>query len=507
MHRDRTDILGESTVANAIMGITGSSVASTFLKDLKAGRDSLDIVVIGDSNAGNNNYGYTTALYRSIGGLAGVDPYASPLFFGAGHLFTTPGAVSLETGVACSTFVSWYFDGAPSGSAIQINAGTFRKLVTAALAGDTNASTLIGANGLNINTTNYSVSGNDNISMLPRAFSYSWAGSFVEAGKNYTSDTGSNFLRLTPTNPLNFGSGSGGTNLQYRVVFGKFATSGGQFRLQAYNENDNTYIAANSYRSTQQSASELWDTEKLNFISPSGTLKYIRCVWDGHNRNGYHTTGPFACLWQSIIRRSFKGYAVNNFIYHGGATTLMLADRIVGCDKLLDSYLEELRKRQQEAGGSGRILVWVNSGINGGGDSGATWTTQMNRIVTRIAERWVATGGLLNNLAFVCSVSHPTQASGPSNAQNPGWASLRAETASTASSWGLANAGNGYNVTVVDIANNVPLAKIVNGMPSNATNLTLFDATNDAHLNGTTSGLNNGYDAVTNTIITSLLSN
>jgi hypothetical protein len=508
MHRDRVDILGQSTVANNTMGITGSNVAATFLKDLKTGKDSLDVMVIGDSNAGSGNYGYTTALYRALGGLAGVNPYACPLFFGAGHLAGTTVSASLEGGVACSTFISWYGDGAASGS-VPATAGTFRKLVTAALAGNSDASALIGASGLNINTTNYNT--DDAITMLPRSFTYSWAGAFVEAARNYTSDTGTNYLRLTTTNPLNFGSGTGGVDLQYRVVYGKFTTAGGQFRLQAYNQTDGTYITAGSYRSTQKAASEIWDVEKLDFTSPSGTLKLIRCVWDGHARTGYHTTGPFACLWQSVIRRNFKGYAVNNFMYHGGATTLMLADRVEGCDKLLDSYLEELRKRQQEAGGSGRVLVWVNSGLNTAAspDTGTSWTTNMNRIVTRIAQRWVATGGLLSNLAFVTSVSHPTQTTGPANAQNLVWAANRAAVASAASDWGLVNAGNGYNVTVVDIANQVPLAKLVNGVPSNATNLTLLDsgAGGDAHLNATTTALNNGYDVVTNTIISSLLSN
>jgi hypothetical protein len=502
MHRDRTDILGEASVANSLNGIAGSNKAATFLKDLKTGKDSLDIIVIGDSNAGYNNYGYTTALYRVLGGFEGVDPYASPLFFGAGHLNSVPGSVGLEAGVACSTFVSWYVDGQASGGNAPATQGTYRKLVTAALAGNTDASGLIGASGLNIDTTNYNVVGNDGISMLPKSFSYSWAGSFIAAGLNWTSDTGNNYMRLTTTNPLNFGSGTGGTALQYRVVFGKFATSGGQFRLQAYNQTDATYITANAYKSTTKAASELWDVEKLDFTSPSGTLKIIRCMWDGHNRSGYHTTGPFACLWQSIIRRSFKGYAVNNFIYHGGATSLMLADRVEGCDKLLDSYLEEIRKRQQEAGGSGRALVWINSGINSA-DSGATWTAQMDRIIARIAARWVSTGGLLSNLAFLCGVSHPTQTTGA----NSTWASNRAATAAAATTWGNNNAANGYNVTVYDIANPLPLPKLVYGVPSNATNLTLLDGGNDAHLNSTTAAQNNGYDMVVGSVITSLLAN
>jgi hypothetical protein len=41
----------------------GSSLAARFLQNVKNGTDSVDIMVIGDSNAGSGNYGYSGGLF------------------------------------------------------------------------------------------------------------------------------------------------------------------------------------------------------------------------------------------------------------------------------------------------------------------------------------------------------------------------------------------------------------------------------------------------------------
>ena len=442
--------------------------------------------------------------------MHGISPYATPLFPTAGNTYAGQGTTAIDNVLTNNTLYSWYADNtasgttAPSGSRAPI-----RKLVSAALSGDTTAQAYIGPSGLNLNTTDYNTSSiADGTTMLPKSYAYSWAGTFIPSGSTFTSDTGNNYIKLVSTNPLYLGTGSGNTPLQYRVVYGRFPTSGGQFKLLTWN-NVAFSSTTSAYYSTQQTGSELWKTEKLSFTGPAyAASKEIRCTWDGFNNTNSWVTGPFAGLWHSIIRTGFKGYAVNNFIYHGGATTTMLADRIEGCDKLLNSYLDELIQRQKEAGGSGRVLVWINSGLNNATtpDTGATWTAAMDRIISRIVSRWEAVGGLRSNLSFVVGISHPTQSAGPANAQNTVWAANRSGVASVVNAWGKNNANNGYGVAVYDINDFMPLSKLTYGVASSATNLSLYNATSDAHLNSTTTGLNNGYDMVLNSVISSLLS-
>ncbi|MBU6163333.1 MAG: hypothetical protein KGO50_19655, partial [Myxococcales bacterium] len=76
--------------------VYGNKRAAQFLQDVVAGRDSLDIVTIGDSNGGNGGYGYTVGLQRVLGFQYGVDPYATPLL-PCGHRYMTGTASTNNT--------------------------------------------------------------------------------------------------------------------------------------------------------------------------------------------------------------------------------------------------------------------------------------------------------------------------------------------------------------------------------------------------------------------------
>ena len=74
-------LLGNSDIP----GVYGSRRASVFLRDAIAGTDSIDVMVIGDSNAGTypsataaNGSGYTVGVARALQSL-GIPIYATPL--------------------------------------------------------------------------------------------------------------------------------------------------------------------------------------------------------------------------------------------------------------------------------------------------------------------------------------------------------------------------------------------------------------------------------------------
>jgi predicted RecA/RadA family phage recombinase len=399
-------------------GIYGSSRAARFVADAKSASDSLDVVVIGDSNAGNpGNGGHTVGLSTALATL-GVPTYATPMCFGA----NASGSNTRESGMwTPHVRHRWCGNGTPTAQS-----GTVTCLTTAAAASNADATGLQSA--LEYNT-----------SLLPKVCAFEWNAAFVASGVSYSSFANTNSVELAASSPLACGSGGAGVSLQYRVVYGKFVTTGGKFRLRAMS-GTNTQVAA-SASDIPTSGGYGYATGTLPFTSPasSGTPIDVKCSWDGWASGAtWNVAGPFACLWHSIVKIA-KGVCVSNFIYDGGKSTAQIADRVEAAGKILESYLKELRERQIAAGGSGRVLVWMNSGINGP-DTSATWQAGAARVRDAIVAKWTALGFPQTDLAFVFSVTHP-QVTGDI-------AAVRSD----ANTWASANANDGNNVTVVDLS-------------------------------------------------------
>ncbi|NDC10752.1 MAG: hypothetical protein EBZ75_15720, partial [Oxalobacteraceae bacterium] len=291
------------------------------------------------------------------------------------------------------------------------------------------------------------------------------------------------------------GSGTGGTALAYRAVIGTFNGGSGQFKLRAANQStlanlatSASYISTNTGSNGYANASQI-SALQLNFTSPSTTPTTLICSWDGLN-SGNSVTGPFACLYHSVMVQSGKGFSSNTLMYQSGRTPTQIADQLEYSDKLIDSFLKELRERQIAAGGTGRVLVTVNMGINDSTDvNGVNYIAAANRIISRITARWSTVGGGAGQLAFVFTVTHPTTSSGNAN-----WNTNRPGIVSAVNAW--ANTA-GSNTCTVDFGS---------AYSSYRLNIeTMYQTGNQAHLNATTSAQNNGYDAVVGTIVSSLL--
>lgn len=477
--------------ANA-SGITGSARAGSFLRDLINGVDSVDIITIGDSNALQPaGYGYHVAWHRALGMYVGAQMYATPLLPGGSFLnSSTFSGLSTDQAPLVGCRLETSLNGAASGGSLG---GTMRQMVRYTSDTAINAC----ATALGFDSTNFA---NDATTMLLKPNVWQWTPCALAAGEQWTSTTGtSNAVWVNQEQPIAYGvAGTGNQLLQYRLVYGTFATGSGSFKLSVFNKS--------GFSLNQRSSSFQTNTGTAGYSTTAATLDFttattavggnmgVYCSWDGANQGATHApTGPFAALWMSVAAKNRKGYSVSNLTGHGGLTTNQLADRIEGCDKVLDSFLKEIRDRQMMAGGSGRAIVWLNSGINGP-DTSSTWIAGAERIRNRIAARWQTIGGSLSNLAFVMSVSHPTTSVAS-------WDSARAAVASGANDWAIANANNGYGVSVFDIASRYSAIKLISGpAPSGS----LYDAGGQAHLIGTAQVLN-GYDGVMTSCVASLL--
>ena len=475
--------------ANA-SGITGSARAGSFLRDLINGVDSVDIITIGDSNAlSPAGYGYHVAWHRALGMYVGAQMYATPLLPGGNFLnASTFSGLAADQAPLVGCTLATSLNGAASGGGLG---GTMRQMVRYTSDTAINAC----ATALGFDSTNF---GTDGTTMLLKPNVWQWTPCALATGEQWTSPTGTtNAVWVNKEHPIAYGTaGTGNQLLQYRLVHGTFATGSGSFKLTAFNK---TPFALNQRSASinTNTGTNGYATATLDFTTATTAIggdMGVYCSWDGVNQGATHApTGPFAALWMSVAAKNRRGYSVSNLTGHGGLSTTGLADRIEGCDKVLDAFLKEIRDRQMMAGGSGRAIVWLNSGINGP-DSSSTWIAGAERIRNRIAARWQTIGGSLSNLAFVMSVSHPTNSVAS-------WDSARAAVASGANDWAIANANNGYGVSVFDIASRYSAIKLISGpAPSGS----LYDAGGQSHLVGTAQVLN-GYDGVMASCVASLL--
>lgn len=499
MYRKRLDNLSTPVIA----GIHGNTKAASFIKDVVDGTQSLDIVIFGDSNAGSGaSCGYTRGWSQSLSTF-GAPIYGTPLmmsasedgsnlrmsgmFMPANYLSwngrSTAGAVGTSytlaarvrdgnaSAIELDTTLGGYYvrEGQATGSSstsITLDAGAsatndfykdcFVSILTGASGNVTiNWGLITAYNGTTKVATVSGFTSTPSASayflitkflLKPNAFTYGVA--FIDPATNYTSSAGGPSVRTAKGNQLTAGHGSGGMSCQYRLVYGKFSATGGKFRLRAMKDVNTSVASDGSDRLT--SGGSTYDVAKLAFTSSttSSIPDEMKCAWDGYNSGvSFQTTGPFAAFWHSIIRLSKKGFCVHNLNYLGGSTTAQHALIISRMGEYLKMYLKELRERQIEAGGSGRVLWFFNSGINGP-DTASTWTDSMTTIRDTIATTWTSLGYPIDDLAFIMSVSHPTTSGDPGATT---WATARSAVSSAANLWAQTKESFSKNVCVFDI--------------------------------------------------------
>lgn len=486
--------------------VYGNTTAGRFLQDAVAGTDSLDIIVLGDSNAGYpGDNGYTVAWNRVMQFGLRVPNYATPLMAGGP---TNPSA--LTTGNTRGDGL-WTLGVGQAWNA-HTNAGgsnsgtTFKQMIqTAAAAPSGEIAGLM--SWLGFNSTNYNVNDTTNKMIFPLG----WMNNIpvVEVGARFTSSF-NNSIDISNQavagwhnfgSEMGFGSaGTGGHALQYRIVYGTFPTAGSFKPYAFYLATTGALLRDSSTTSTGGGygyATKFFDVTTFTLGAIGGNPTRVCFTWDGANSAtaADQANGPFACLYNSVIRPNFKGYSVSCLNYFGGLSTTQVAEKVEDCDKMLDAYLKEIRERQIAGGGSGRALVFCNSGINGS-ETGATWQAGAQRIIDRITARWISTEGTSANLAFVFTVTHPTTDGAVA------WTASRAAVATAANSYAQAN-GAAYNLAVFDIAAALPGVTMFR--------YSMYDSGGQAHLTkvaippATVTTATDGYETITQALVTSLI--
>ena len=363
-----------STLNQQQAGAYGSTMADQFVKDVIAGKDSLDVVVISDSNAAYSTNG--GMLYALEKGLldAGAAAYATGIF---------------PCGGATATVNQ------PAGkySALAIEAN--QALIGTAQGGS--ASVSLGSAQTSLTAINNAWNGGSS-GFKPAGTVLDWA--YIASGTTFQA---SQYVQLGATSSL------GVTNeLTYRVGYATFTTGSGSFKAGVFNQTDGAWISGTSYNTNTAVSGYSIASHTLS-ANAARSGKAIRFTKTDAFYGQGSVIGPVGFLFESVSR-NVKGFAVTGMGYYAGGTTTQISDGVVAANGTITTYLRELRERQILQGGSGRVLVFTYTGVNDVGASNlSAWATKTNAMIGHFQTKWAELGYPASDLTFVVSVTH-TQA-------------------------------------------------------------------------------------------------
>lgn len=457
--------------------VYGSTRASTFLKDVIAGTNSLDVIIFGDSNVGSalaGGYGYVAGMSEALNNLNATcygtslapfvdrSPSGASRFYGnwRGTISTIAKDANFKSGLSASVgsstnaaaipYAPWNagtvltsygsstVQGTLTAAGVSIigTAGQFQCAAsflqvnqqvniygtrggTGTITGYTNPTTANTAQTYYIVATNGSteftlsntysgppvVTGVGNLTgltYLTQADFNDWlyfdpAGTAPASGYIKT-----NGINLNETHPLS----ANGVSLKLRTRYGTINGSTGAFYPGASaggSANALPRILISTAVSLAGTATPTFTAHESAAFTATG--KGVTANAIGYNSSGtLFSAGPGAFFCQSLYRPSTKGWAVHAHAYQSGDDSTRITQLITDTSTTWIQYqLQEIRERQLAAGGTGRVLLFYNSGINGA-DTGATWTAAHTTLWNRYKAVWASLGYPASDLAIVSIV-------------------------------------------------------------------------------------------------------
>ena len=463
--------------------VFGSGKPSIFISDVIDGTDSLDIIVLGDSNTGsggkgaNGFWGYHNGISQALTNL-GAQIYGTPIY---------------------PAMTDW-FDSAPAtGFGLQGWRSSAYIFSKSASGGLQNGNKTGGATPYAEWTPATVWNRYGNYGATPDPSNESWA--YIASGDTYSQVY--NAVELAETHPLN----KNGQTLYHRVRHGQFSASGGSFRGRARAYTGSPVYATGPVENTQ--GSNPFALYEYSFTLSSSPSVYIHVSWSG----GATAAGPVAIHSHSVYAKQI-GFAVTSHGYFSGGDSDTIRSEMVGIEPngtiwTFRRHLQELRERQIAAGGSGRVLLVMHSGINGN-ETSADWTKAHGDIRDKYLSAWQTLGYPVDDFAVLSWVGVQSNAADNSNSGSGGnLVAVRNDAITFGKS-------NPLTHTVVDVKSLMNYSGLLygtgfgasyyqryNNVPDSGTDITV-------HLSGggkgATAHVNDGYTVISQLILTSLLS-
>ena len=364
------------------VAVVGSAKARSFIVDARAGVDSVDVLLCGDSNTGYSSgdsfasiNGWTDGLVVALRAV-GIQEYATallPISSGGALLGVGSHQVAMPIGAGSTSpdapahLASGIFD-APALLCAELSPA-----VTPTLSA--------------LHTTG-----------VP--FDFGW----VPAQPNtfYSDDSG---VYLETTSGLDLRG-----ELIYRVLRSQIPTDqqpGSYF--QRWRDLNGVSLVSDIQRDVAGPqygwfADELVLPADANRATP---LLHAACGGRSGIQSG-GITGNVGFGLQSVYRR-VPGFATQPLEFRGGATMTTIASDVAQMPLASRmTWLTELRSRQIAAGGSGRVIVFIQGGVNGDTGLPNSWGSAVVAIQSALETAWTAIGASIDEITFVAMVSHPT---------------------------------------------------------------------------------------------------
>jgi len=460
--------VGSVEVAEPGPIVYGSNRAGLFLKDLASGTDSLDVVIIGDSNTGSalsGFWGYHNGFSQTLNDR-GYPIYGTPY----SHTMTD-WAVDTNTG-------GWL------GSAyVYQPRGTL----------------------LNGNTSG----GATNYAYWTPGTAWTRYGTYPSAKDGWAYISGAEYWNWYPQVYIETSHPLFDTSLTliHRIRWGTFSTGSGYFRAAVRNFGGST-IATNSVVNTNTRNANSVATTEYSF-TPSGAAQIeAACFGGGTVAGSRGAVGPVAIHGHSIYCQR-KGWSVHSHGYMSGADSTTIDSVMSGIgSSALQVHLQELRARQIAATGSGRVLLMMHSGINGA-DTTSTWQTAHLDVWNTYKTAWAALGYPAADLAWVSFVSHVPNSTDTSNSGSTGnLATIRTAANTMPTTYTDMTVVDvkkllTYTQNITGVGNGRAYYQRYNNLPNAGSDITIH--LSGGTYTGSTKDTSDGYTALANLVISSLM--
>ena len=391
--------------------VAGATRAREFLESVLSGSDSVDILWCGDSNTG-----FAVAIDDAVSGWC--DGIAAALTERGFRQYATPLLPIMPVG---TSFGRWTSSVPMPEGLGWTAAGPSEAFNTSGLA---NAPAELAAL-----MTPGAATGTPAIHPTGVPFDFAW----VPPQTNPFYNGGSGIL-VNANSPMDVRG-----ELHYRVLRSQLASGAHGSYYQGWQYESGIAASPPAQRLTGGAPTE-WVADEFTLgADPTRPLAALRATCAGGLfGQSFGVRGPVGFALHSI-RRDGRGWASQPLNYHGGATMTAVAQDVANVPiESRQTWLRELVDRQVASGGSGRLIVWIQGGVNADVGTPASWGAAVVTIKSAVEAAWSAIGGSPDNLTFVAMVSHPVTDG------DEGLSSLRQHARMLATSVS--------NLTVVDLA-------------------------------------------------------
>lgn len=397
---------------DATRAVYGPELAPAFFRAVENGTDCLDVVMIGDSNTGFGAYGWHEGLAKAFISVEGLPMYATPLAPFA-TASTNSGAIGYLTSYDLATMRSSTASPNPglSYTAGQTNLTTYGALHDGFLFGNTNANCATLRSKFNIGVCSGDPPDGSDYLSNNAFWGFGFTDSSTSANNLYYNHTGGGVVLQTT-------GGFVGNPFTYRVVH-SYGTGGGTLTLSMRtNASPFTDIIPPKTVDTNNGQAWDWGVSELEKTTTGDSIE-IRCNSFGLSTTLGGVVGNVGFLFHSCYRK-VKGIAFNNLMYMGGRDSNRLYSVLAGAsDAALVTYVTELVNRQKAAGGTGRLLFFIQTGTNDVGVDPQVTAQKFLENIRGMIDRLVRIMSLAGipggQFAFVVMVSHPETATDVDN--------------------------------------------------------------------------------------------